>query len=125
MTAPRQRPVFFHLLRLQFPPTALVSIAHRLAGILLFLVLAPAIWLLERSLAGADGFAHAQRLLQGGLGQLLGALLCWALVHHLLGGIRLLLIDAELGVGRQAARRSAWWVLAAGVASFLLVAVWP
>lgn len=125
MIAPRPRPVFLHLLQLQFPPTALVSIAHRLAGILLFLALAPAIWLLERSLDDAEGFAHAQGLLQGWPARLLGALLCWALVHHLLGGIRLLLIDADVGVARQSARRSAGWVIAGGVAALVLAVLWP
>lgn len=125
MTPHRHRPVFFHLLQLQLPVTALVSIAHRLSGILLFLALAPAIWLLERSLADAEGFAAVRHALDGWPMHLAGALLLWALIHHLLAGLRLLLIDAELGVERRAARRSAWWVGIVGLLALGLGVLWP
>jgi len=39
----------------------------------------------------------------------------WALAHHLLAGIRYLLLDLDLGVDRAAARRSAWIVFALSV----------
>lgn len=123
MTTPRQRPVFFHLLQLHLPLTALVSIVHRLTGLLLFLALAPAIWLLERSLTDAAGYAQVQQLLQAWPLRLLGLLLLWALAHHLLAGLRLLLIDAEIGVERNAARRSAALATALGFTA-LLVGLW-
>jgi len=125
MTPQRQRPVFFHLLQLHLPVTALVSIAHRLGGILLFLALAPAIWLLERSLADAAGFAAVRDGLGGWPMHLLGALLLWALTHHLLAGLRVLLIDAEIGVVRNVARRTAWGVGIAGLAALCLGLLWP
>ncbi|MEW6646966.1 MAG: succinate dehydrogenase, cytochrome b556 subunit [Pseudomonadota bacterium] len=125
MTTPRQRPVFFHLLQLHLPLTALVSIVHRLTGLLLFLALAPAIWLLERSLSDAAGYAHVQQLLQTWPARLLGVLLLWALAHHLLAGLRVLLIDAEFGVERGAARRSALWVFAAGMLAVIAGVMWP
>lgn len=125
MTPHNKRPVFFHLLQLHLPVTALVSIAHRLSGILLFLALAPAIWLLERSLADAEGYAAVQQLLQGWPTHVFTALMAWALAHHLAAGLRLLLIDAEIGVERGAARRSAWWVGACGLLGLLLGVIWP
>jgi succinate dehydrogenase / fumarate reductase cytochrome b subunit len=124
MTPQSKRPVFFHLLQLQLPVTALVSIAHRVSGLLLFLALAPAIWLLERSLHDAEGFAYAQHLLHGWPLRLAGALLLWALAHHLLAGLRVLLIDADLGVERRVARRSAWWVNVAGLLALVAGVLW-
>lgn len=124
MTTPRQRPVFFHLLQLHLPLTALVSIVHRLTGLLLFLALAPAIWLLERSLSDAAGFAQVQQLLQTWPARLLGVLLLWALAHHLLAGLRVLLIDAEIGSARAAARCSALWVGTAGVLALAVGVLW-
>ncbi|HHH40063.1 MAG TPA: succinate dehydrogenase, cytochrome b556 subunit [Sedimenticola sp.] len=38
-------------------------------------------------------------------------LLTWAMVHHLLAGIRFLLIDFDIGVGKRAGRRSAVLVM--------------
>lgn len=118
-----KRPVFFQLLQLHLPLTALVSIAHRVTALLLFFALAPAIWLLELSLTDAAGFAHAQQLIHGWPQRLLGALLLWALFHHLLAGLRLLLIDAEIGVERRVAQRTAGLVTVLGFIA-LLVGVW-
>ncbi|WP_127477179.1 succinate dehydrogenase, cytochrome b556 subunit [Sulfurivermis fontis] len=125
MTTPHQRPVFFHLLQLHLPLTALVSIVHRLTGLLLFLALAPAIWLLERSLRDAAGYVQVQQLLQTWPARLLGVLLLWALAHHLLAGLRVLLIDAGFGVERGAARHSALWVFAAGMLAVIAGVLWP
>lgn len=125
MTPQSKRPVFFHLLQLHLPVTALMSILHRLSGILLFLALAPAIGLLERSLADADGYAAVQQLLQGWPTHFFTALMVWALAHHLAAGLRLLLIDAEIGGERGTARRSAWWVGAFGLLALLLGVLWP
>lgn len=124
MTVPNKRPVFFHLLQLQLPVTALVSIAHRVSGILLFLALPAAIWLLDRSLNDAEGFAAAGHMLDGWPLRLAALVLLWALVHHLLAGLRLLLIDAEIGVERNAARRSAWGVGAAALLTLIAGVVW-
>ena len=124
-TSHTKRPVFFHLLQLHLPLTAVVSIAHRLSGILLFLALPLAIWLLDRSLADADGYTAAGNILDGWSLRLGAAALLWSLAHHLLAGLRVLLIDAEVGVGRTAARRSAWWVTVAGLLILLAGVVWP
>ncbi len=124
MTVPSKRPVFFHLLQLQLPVTALVSIAHRVSGILLFLALPAAIWLLDRSLNDAEGFAAAGHMLDGWPRRLAALVLLWALVHHLLAGLRLLLIDAEIGVKRNAARRTAWGVGTAALLALIAGVVW-
>ncbi len=120
-----KRPVSFHLLQLHLPLTAVVSIAHRLSGILLFLALPLAIWLLDRSLADAAGYTAAGHILDGWVLRLGAAVLLWALAHHLLAGLRVLLIDAEIGVERTAARRSAWWVTVAGLLILLGGVLWP
>jgi succinate dehydrogenase / fumarate reductase cytochrome b subunit len=41
----------------------------------------------------------------------------WSLVHHLFAGIRFLLLDIDIGIGRQAATRSAWLVIIAELVS--------
>jgi succinate dehydrogenase / fumarate reductase cytochrome b subunit len=41
---------------------------------------------------------------------LLSVLLMWSLSHHLLAGIRHLLLDVEIGLEKSSARASAWLV---------------
>jgi succinate dehydrogenase / fumarate reductase cytochrome b subunit len=50
--------------------------------------------------------------------------LVWSLLHHLVAGIRFLLIDVHLGVSMPAARLSAWFANLAAVLMALLYAWW-
>lgn len=101
------RPRFLNLLRIRMPVGAIASIAHRLSGILLFLCIPVAAFLLELSLRGPDGFERAAQLLGALPLRLVLLILAWSLAHHLLAGIRFLLIDLEIGVALPAARASA------------------
>lgn len=110
MTTQRSEPVYLNLLRIRFPVGAVISIAHRISGVLLFLSLPLLIYLLELSLQGPEGYIKVLSYIgncwfQAGL-----ALLIWSLMHHLLSGVRFLLLDIDKGVTLQAARRSAWLV---------------
>ena len=50
----------------------------------------------------------------------------WALMHHLIAGVRFLLLDAHIGLELETARKSARIVLIAGIVSALVlgVALW-
>lgn len=110
-----RRPVFLNLFKIRFPVPALVSIAHRVSGALLVIAILPAVALLALSLSGPEGFDRAAQWMASWPARLLGLLLAWSLVHHLLAGIRFLLLDMEWGIERRTARLSAGIVLAAGV----------
>lgn len=104
------------------PVGAVASIAHRLSGVLLFLCIPVAAFLLELSLRGPDGYARAAQLLATLPLRLLLLILAWAFAHHLLAGVRFLLIDLDIGVGKEAARASALAVnLAAPLLALLLL----
>ncbi len=107
------RPVFLNLLQIRLPVAAVMSIAHRAAGVLLFLAIPLLIGLVSLALSGAEGFARAVSLLHSLPGRLLLFLLLWALAHHFLAGIRYLLLDVHLGVRAPHFRYSAWAVLGA------------
>lgn len=111
MTA--DRPRYLNLFRIHLPVTGIVSLAHRASGVVLFVTIPFAVWLLERSLSGPVGFSHVQELLQQPLSKLLVLLILWSLAHHFLAGLRFLLIDVDIGVERQASRRGAWLVIVA------------
>lgn len=106
---------------------AVASILHRLSGLLLVLAVPAALGLAEYSSRSAPHFRWVAGLLDTRTAALLGAVLLAALVHHLLAGIRLMLMDVGVGVGLAAARRSAQaCLLVAAVSGLLgLAALWP
>ena len=117
------RPVFLNLFKIHLPVTAVLSVAHRLTGIFLFLMIPVLIYLLDLSLAGPAGFAHVRALLQEPLWHSLLILLTWFFAHHFFAGIRYLLIDIDIGVRPATGRRSAWVVLAAGIVTVMILSL--
>lgn len=108
MSPPQKRPVFLNLLQIRQPVTAVLSILHRITGVLMTLLLPGFIYLLVLSLESEDGFARVANLLSTNTTKVFIVLLAWALAHHLLAGIRFLLLDVDIGVSRAAARKTAW-----------------
>lgn len=106
----RDAPVFLNLLQIRLPVTAIVSILHRLSGLLLFLVLPLLIYALQESLRSPESFAALAGQLDAFLVKVILAILLWGLCHHLFAGLRFLLLDVEVGIQRQQARNSAWLV---------------
>lgn len=86
------------------------------------LMLPGLIYLLDLSLRGPAQFTQVGELLSSTPLRLFAVMMCWVFAHHLLAGLRHLILDFDIGLGRLAARRSAWLVhgMALGVA--LLVA---
>ncbi|MBI2749178.1 MAG: succinate dehydrogenase, cytochrome b556 subunit [Burkholderiales bacterium] len=104
------RPVFLDPTQLQMPVGALTSILHRVSGILLAAGVPFGVYLLDRSLRDEQAFAEVTGLLAHGIVKGLLVALVWALAHHMLAGMRHLLMDFNVGSPLQAARRSAWLV---------------
>lgn len=122
MSRHNDRPVFLNLLQIRLPVTGVASFGHRLSGVLLFLLLPLALYLLELSLRDPHGFERAVTFAGSGPLQFVGALALWWFLHHLFAGIRFLLLDLDVGGGLPASRRSAWWVnLGAPLATIAIV----
>jgi succinate dehydrogenase / fumarate reductase, cytochrome b subunit len=118
------RPVFLNLLQIRLPIPGVVSIAHRISGVLLFLAIPVFLLLFQRSMQGEAGFAQTLTWLQNPLVMLMTLVVVWSLLHHWLAGIRYLFIDLDVGVERMAARRTAWVVLVlAPVLTLILLGV--
>jgi len=115
MNGKSKRPVFLDLKRIHLPVMAVLSLGHRVAGILMFLAIPFSVYLLDLSLSGPQGYATTVSLLQQGGVRVLLVLLLWVLAHHFFAGIRFLLIDIDFGVDLHRGRRTAWVVIAAGV----------
>ncbi|MET0065978.1 MAG: succinate dehydrogenase, cytochrome b556 subunit [Candidatus Thiodiazotropha sp.] len=113
MLETKPRPVFLNLLKIRLPIAGIMSIIHRVTGVVMVISIPVAIYLFGLSLSGPSGFADAREFLQMGLVQLLIFLFLWGLMHHLLAGIRYLLIDIDIGVDKPVYRQTAWAVMVA------------
>ncbi|MCP3661514.1 MAG: succinate dehydrogenase, cytochrome b556 subunit [Gammaproteobacteria bacterium] len=108
-----QRPVFLNLVQFRFPIAAIMSVGHRASGLFLVLLIPIVVYLLDLSLSGSDGFDQARAILTSLPAKLALFIALWALMHHLLAGIRFLLIDIDIGVDKLPARKSATIVMVA------------
>lgn len=117
-----RRPVFLNLMRIQMPVGALTSIGHRISGVVLAASVPLAVYLFALSLRDEAGFVHVTALFQLFAFKATANLAVWALAHHVLGGVRHLLSDFDIGSPLRVARRSAWFVNLAGFAVALLAA---
>ncbi len=118
-----RRPVHLDLLRIRQPLPAVVSILHRMAGALLFLLLPVVLYGLDRSLAREDAFLA---LKEGFLPRLLSWLVLALFAFHGLAGLRLLLFDLHRPGWYRHARSSALAVLVVAAVSALVlgIALW-
>jgi succinate dehydrogenase / fumarate reductase cytochrome b subunit len=95
----RERPLSPHLSIYRPTLTMMMSIAHRVTGAALYFGMLLVAWWL---LAAANGPA-AYNSFQGFIGSWFGRLVLfgytWALIHHMLGGIRHLIWDTGRGFG--------------------------
>lgn len=104
------RPKFLNLLQIRMPVMAVTSIAHRVSGALLFLSTPVLIYAMALSLRSPADYETLLSVLQRWPVQVLLLFVWWALLHHLLAGVRYLLMDMDRGVRLPAAARSAWTV---------------
>ena len=126
MNVTQDRPVFLNLLRIKQPVAAVVSILHRLTGFIMVILLPGMIYLLQLSLTSPDGFSQVVSIMDNNLVRVTGVFICWMFAHHFLAGLRFLLLDFDVGISRDAARKTAWIVhvgavLIAAIAAGLLL----
>lgn len=116
-----KRPVYLNLLKIRLPLTGIVSFAHRITGVLLFLAIPYAVYLLDLSISSEQTFLKMQQILDQPIMLIVQILLLWSLAHHFFAGIRFLLIDAEIGIEKSQARIGAWLVLVAETVTLLAI----
>lgn len=116
-----KRPVYLNLLKIRLPLTGMVSFAHRITGVILFLSLPFVVYILDLSIESEVSFHNAQQILNQPLMMFVQILLLWSIAHHFFAGIRFLLIDAEIGVEKSQARLGAWLVLLAEAITLLAI----
>ena len=110
MEQTNKKTIFLNLLVIRMPVTAVLSILHRVSGVVLALVIPWLLYGFDVSLRNDQGFAQITQLLASIPGKVVLLMLLWMLSHHFCAGIRFLLIDMDLGINKRAAKTSAWVV---------------
>ncbi len=120
--ATRARPLSPHLTVYRFPMPVVMSIVHRITGgALYFGTLLLALWLIAAA-TSEDLFNLVNGLYGSWFGRIVLFGYTWALMHHMLGGIRHLVWDTGAGMEKHTAIRFAWLTLAGSI--LLTLAIW-
>ena len=123
VTIKKERPKHLDLRVIKQPLPAIASILHRVSGAGLFLMLPFLIFLLDLSLDSSLGFAMFKAFVSYPLVKLLLIGLLWAFLHHFCMGIRILLLDLDMGTDLKPARASTKAVLVISLALTVILGV--
>ncbi len=119
----KSRPVWFSPLQVWLPLGGVLSLLHRVSGLLLFLLLPLFLYTFGRSLVSQESFdslvQHPPFFIK-----LVAFVTTWSLLHHILAGTRLLLMDIDVGKKLDSARSSAKWVAWLELLILLLLGGW-
>jgi succinate dehydrogenase / fumarate reductase cytochrome b subunit len=96
---PAERPLSPHLQIYRPMLTMVMSILHRITGAALYAGTLLLVWWLVAGATGPAAFATAQAFLGSWFGKLILFGYTWALMHHMLGGIRHFIWDTGRGFG--------------------------
>lgn len=119
----KQRPQFrnIHVSQIvayRLPPAGIVSILHRVSGVLMFLLMPFIIWMFDTSVSSEISFARFTNAFQNGIGFVPGILvklvtlgLIWAYLHHFFAGMRHIRMDLFHTTTKEAGKATAQIVL--------------
>ena len=110
-----KRPKYLNLLKIHLPITGVLSILHRITGVMLFLSIPLLIMMLQDSLKNEASFLQLVNFLQHPVFILIFFILLLSFSHHFFAGIRFLLMDIEWGMDKFFSRKTAWFSLLLGV----------
>ncbi len=94
-----ERPLSPHLRIYKPTLTMMMSIVHRITGAALFFGTLLMTWWLLAAASGPTAYAKVQTFMGSIFGMLILFGYTWALIHHMLGGIRHLIWDTGRGFG--------------------------
>jgi succinate dehydrogenase / fumarate reductase, cytochrome b subunit len=107
----------------RLPLAGIISILHRISGLLMFLLLPFILFMLDKSLVSESSFDYFKGFTSGWFVKLVILALSWAYLHHFCAGIRHLVMDNHIGLSKDSARKSAASVLIISLPLALIVAL--
>ena len=121
MNKPRPKHLALHQIKLPLP--GIVSILHRISGLLLFIALPFLLLILQYSLTSIETYTQLMDVMANPLIKLMLLGLLWALMHHFCAGLRYLAIDLHLVRDLAQARNSSKVVMVVSLALTILAGV--
>ena len=121
-TATRARPLSPHLTVYRWPATMLMSILHRITGAALYAGTLLVAWWLIAAATSESYFNFVDGIVSSWFGLLILFGYTWALMLHLLGGVRHLIWDTGHGLEKHTSTALAWATLAGS--ALLTLAIW-
>ncbi len=118
----RNRPKNLNLLTIRLPINAVVSILHRMSGMVLFLMIPLLIWCLQTSLSSEQAFLALGEVFQHWAPKLMLIALSCPFFHHFYAGLRHLGQDVHWMTTLNKARFSSRVVLVLDACSALIFA---
>lgn len=107
----------------RLPLAGIVSILHRISGILMFLLLPFVLFLLDKSLTSEISFEYFKGYTSHWLVKLAIVAVVWAYLHHFCAGLRHLVMDLHIGLTKDSGRKSAVGVFAVSLPLAALIAL--
>lgn len=103
----QKRPVHLDLAKIRLPIPGIISILHRVSGVVLFFSLPVLVYLFSGTLSSAADFQTYLNIVANPLVKIMLIGLLWAYLHHFMAGIRFLFLDAHKGLELATARLTA------------------
>ena len=98
-----------------------MSIVHRMTGAALYAGTVLLAWWLIAAAIGPEAYATVTGFMGSWFGRVILLGYCWALLHHMFGGIRHFIWDTGRGLDLETVDRLAWGKLFASVAATVLI----
>jgi len=115
------RPLSPHLQIYKPIPTMVMSIVHRITGSALYVGTLLVAWWLIAAATNEEYFNFVSAIYGSWIGLLVLLGYTWALIHHMIGGIRHLIWDTGRGLEKDTTTKMAWASLILSVALTILV----
>jgi succinate dehydrogenase / fumarate reductase cytochrome b subunit len=112
----KKRPKHLALHKIKLPLPGIVSILHRISGLLLFLALPLLLLMLQYSLNSIETYTELMSILAQPLVKVILLGLLWAFLHHFCAGLRYMAVDLHLVRDLAQARNSSKVVMVASLA---------
>ncbi len=122
----KQRPKHLALHLINLPLPGIVSILHRISGLMLFFALPLLLLMLQYSLTSIETYTQLMALLANPLLKLILLGLLWAFLHHFCAGLRYLAVDLHYVRDLAQARNSSKVVMVVSLVLtiFLGIKLW-